>query len=325
MKNIKTILCGLYTLAAIFFAAGVSAQPLTYTHNGTTLKLHEVEVNIGIEKPFSVLHISDSHLAYADERDDARKNRLSVKRRKNFGDSEGKLRAHIQYALDNNMIIVHSGDMLDFVSEANLDCAKDIFSKGDWIVCAGNHEYSLYMGEAKEDAAYRAKSYDKVQAVFPNDLTFYSRVVNGVNFVTLDVGYYKVSKEQFAKMKKEVKKGLPIIMVCHNPLYTPDLCNYALKRWKGKSAYLVGVPEEITSKFPPKTTKPGEEWRNRSVQQHADKTTLKFCKWLKKQEELKAILCGHLHFNFKTQFSPTATQYVVDKGTKGVGCVVHIK
>ena len=74
MGNFKTILCGLYALAAIAFAAGVSAQPITYTHNGTTLKLREVEVNIGIEKPFSVLHISDSHLAYADERDDARKN-----------------------------------------------------------------------------------------------------------------------------------------------------------------------------------------------------------------------------------------------------------
>ena len=325
MRKIKPILVGFYTLAAIAFAASVSAQHIDYTHEGTAIKVREVEVVAGIEKPFSVLHISDSHLAYADERDDARKNRLSAKRLKSFGKAEARLRAQRQYAIENNLPIVHTGDMMDFVSEQNLDVVKDIFSKGDWIVAAGNHEYSLYMGEAKEDAAYRAKSYDKVQAAFPNDLTFHSRVLNGVNFVTLDNGYYKISKEQFSKMKKEVKKGLPIILVCHNPFYTPDLCNYALKRWKGKAAYLVGVPEEITSTFQVKSTKPGEEWRNRSVQQHADKTTLKFCKWLKKQEELKAILCGHLHFNYKTQFSPTATQYTVRGGYSGMCCMVHIK
>ena len=69
----------------------------------------------------------------------------------------------------------------------------------------------------------------------------------------------------------------------------------------------------------------GEEWRNRSVQQRADRTTLRFCKWLKKQEELKGILCGHCHFYFKSQFSPTATQYTVGAGYKGNGYIVHIK
>ena len=325
MKNLKTILCGLYTLVAIVFATRVFAQTQTYIHEGTTIKIRTVEIDAGIAKPFSVLHISDSHLAYADERDTERKIKLATRRSKKFRNSEAILNAQRQYAIENNMPIIHSGDMCDFVSEANLDAAKRVFSQGEWIVTAGNHEYSLYVGEAKEDDAYRAKSYDKVQAVYPNNLRFYSRVVNGVNFVAVDNGYFKLSKEQFALMKKEVKRGLPIILVCHNPLYTPEFSDYMLKRTKGKATGLVGVPEKVTSTYINKPRPAGQEWKYTTIQQRADKTTLKFCKWLRKQEELKGILCGHIHSNTKSQFSPTAVQYSVRAGAYGQCCVVKIK
>lgn len=325
MRNIHSIICGVCTLAATMFAAGVSAQTVSYTHNGATIKLRTIEIEVGAEKPFSVLHISDSHLAYADERDNSRKQKLANRRIKGFKTPEASLKAHREYAKENGLIIVHTGDMIDFVSEKNLDIAKDIFSEGDWIVCAGNHEYSQYVGEAKEDSAYRAQSYDKVQAVYPNDLTFHSRVVNGVNFVTLDNGYYRFSKEQFAKMKAEMKRGLPTIMVCHNPLYTPDMCERIQRGNKTKATGLTGVPRHITEEYYHKERPAGEEWRNRSVQQRADKTTLKFCKWLKKQKELKAILTGHCHFYYKTQFSKSATQYTVSKGYSGHGYIVNIK
>ena len=323
--KMRPIIKGLYTLAAIIFVASVSAQTQTYTHNGTTIKLRKISVEVGAEKPFSAIHLSDSHLAYADERNDERKIKLSARRTKLFGNPEAALEAQRQYAIEKNLPIIHTGDMIDFVSEANLDRAKAIFDKGEWLVCAGNHEYSLYVGEAKEDAAYRAQSYNKVEAIYPNNLTFYSRVINGVNFVMLDNGYYRISKEQFSQMKREVKKGLPIVMVCHNPLYTPELCSHSLKATKGKAGNVVGAPRTITDTYAQKERPKGEEWRNRTVQQRADKTTLRFCQWLKKQEMLRAILCGHCHFYYQTQFSPTATQYVTSAGYKGNGYIVEFK
>ena len=310
---------------AIAFATTAYGKSIKDQQDGVTLKMNTIEIEVGAEKEFSILHISDSHLAFADERNDERKVELSAKRTKIFGNSYAVIEAQRNFAKENDLTIVHTGDLIDFVSEANIEYAAKLFSEGEWIVCAGNHEYSLYVGEAREDAAYRAQSYDKIQKVYPNDLTFYSRVVNGVNFVTLDNGYYKFSKEQFAKMKQEVKKGLPIIMVCHNPIYTPDLCDYSLKKAKGKAAGLVGVPRKITDTYAHKPYPTGEEWRNRSVQQRADRTTLKFVQWLKKQEELKAILCGHCHFYYKTQFSQTATQYTTGAGYKHQGYIIKIK
>ena len=114
MRNIKTILCGLYTLATIVFAASVSAQTGSYTHNGVTIKIYEIEIEAGAENPFSVLHISDSHLVYADERDGERKVKLAAKRAKKMRNSEAVLNVHRQYAMENNLMIVHSGDMMDF-------------------------------------------------------------------------------------------------------------------------------------------------------------------------------------------------------------------
>jgi predicted MPP superfamily phosphohydrolase len=324
MGRLNSILYGVLAFAATMFVANAFAQVVSYTHEGATIKLRTIEIDAGAEKPFSVLHISDSHLTYADERDGERKVKLAALRSKKMVKPEEMLRAHREYAKENNMIIVHSGDLCDFVSQKNLEIAKDIFSKGDWIVCAGNHEFSQYVGEAKEDDAYRAQTNDKVQAVYPNDLTFHSRVVNGVNFVTLFNGYYKFSKEQFVQMKKEVKKGLPIILVCHNPFYTPDMCERIQRGNKVKATGLVGVPRWITDEYYHKERPAGQEWRNRNVQQRADKTTLKFCKWLKKQEELKAILTGHCHFYYQTKFSPTATQYTVSKGCSGHGYIVNI-
>ena len=321
----RSIVYSIATMLALLFAPSALAQTATYTHDGAAIKVRKIAIEVGAERPFSVLHISDSHLAYADERDGESKEKLAKRRIQIFRTPEATLRAHREFAKERGLTIVHTGDMIDFVSARNLEIARAIFSEGDWIVCAGNHEYSLYVGEAKEDAAYRAKSYDRVQAVYPNDLTFYSRVVNGVNFVTLDNGYYQFSKEQFARMKREVKRGLPIVMVCHNPLYTPEMCELMLKRTKGKAAHLVGVPRKITDTYAGKPRPKGEEWRNRSVQQRADKTTLKFCKWLKKQEELKAILTGHCHFYHKTQFSPTAEQYTVGSGYNGAGYIIDIK
>ena len=196
----------------------------------------------------------------------------------------------------------------------------------DWFVSAGNHEYSKYVGEAREDEAYKADSREAVQGVYPNDLTFASRVIGGVNFVALDDVYYNFTEHQHALMEEEMKKGLPVVMVCHVPLYTPAFCQDELKDTKGVCAYLTGVPLEITETYDNGAVyPPGEEWRYRKVQQKADKPTLDFIAWLKEQPLLKAILCGHMHRFYEERFSPTAIQYTVGATYKGDAQVVHFR
>ena len=290
------------------------------------LNIKEVTIEIGLEKPFDVMHVSDTHIARADARDNERKIMLAAERGQHMNAGEHYLDEAVGIAREKGMYLMHTGDLHDFVSEANLDMDAKHMIEGDWFVCAGNHEYSQYVGEAKEDEAYKRMSYDAVQGAFPNDLTFASRVINGVNFVAVDDVYYNFTEAQLEKMKAEMAKGLPVVMLVHVPLYTPAFYADEMKGMDNKCAYLVGVPEELTETYEPGVTyPPGEEWRYRKVQQHSDEPTLKFVAWLKEQPLLKAILCGHMHRFFEERFSPTAMQYVVGATYLGDAQVVHFK
>lgn len=275
------------------------------------LNIREIEIPIGLEKPFSALHISDTHITLVDNRDNEHKIRLAADRARSMNLGEHYLDEAIRYAKERDMLMLHTGDLIDFVSEASLDAAARHYREADWFVSAGNHEFSQYVGEAKEDEAYKAESYQKVQDAFPNDLTFCSRIYNDVNFVSLDDVYYNVTEHQHELMEQEVKRGLPIVLMCHVPFYTKDFCDYSLKNTPN-CAYLTAVPLDITKNFANDPSLPeDQQWRNRSVQQRADKPTLEFAKWLKHQKQVKGILTGHMHFFYETQFSKTAMQYTV--------------
>lgn len=113
------------------------------------LNILRTSVKIGIPAPFKLLHISDTHLAFADERDNKRKRELAEKRFRFFQNAEAFLAEAERYARENALTIAHTGDLIDFVSEANLDRARRFTAENDVFFAAGNHEFSLYVGEAE--------------------------------------------------------------------------------------------------------------------------------------------------------------------------------
>lgn len=290
------------------------------------LKIKEITINAGLKKPVTFLQVSDSHISCADSRDVQIKIDLAAGRSAGWPDAMRNWFEALRFAQDNDLMIVHTGDFEDFVSEANLDVIAKSLKSVDSFCCPGNHEFSKFVGEAKEDAAYKASSFQKVQDAYPNSLDVCSRIVGGVNLVSLDDVYYNVTPSQFEKVRNEFSKGLPVVLICHVPFYTQDLCESSLARMNGYCAYLTGVPEEITSTFQNDPSLPEElQWKNRAVQQHADATTLEFVSWLKEQKALKGILCGHLHYFYEGPFSATANQYVCGAGYNGEAHLVTIK
>ena len=126
------------------------------------MKVIETSLHIGLDAPVSLLHISDTHLTYADARDDKRKIDLAAGRAPCFPHAAEELAAECAYAGEQGIPILHTGDLIDFVSAANLDAAKRFMDENDVLFIAGNHEFSLYVGEAFEDEAYRNQSLAKV-------------------------------------------------------------------------------------------------------------------------------------------------------------------
>lgn len=290
--------------AAICSAGWFSSYlPVFAQEKESPLKITRVTIPLPIERELTALHISDTHLSYADERDTDHLRNLAEKRLRSFGGQTLEwLKASILYAQEKEELLLHTGDMIDFVTAKNLDLAREAFARGDCFVSAGNHEFCQWVGDGgKEDEEYKMVSFDRVQAFFPNDLRFCSRVVGGINFVAFDDVYYYVADDLIDRFKAEAAKGLPIVAMCHCPLYTPELFEYSVEKDHEKVAYVIGAPDEDMVNYP----------EHRFRQQQTNAVTRAFLDYLKNEPQLKAILCGHLHFPWQGQFSETATQYVV--------------
>ncbi len=305
-------LCG-GMLLATQLPADVFANASDSTQTVELKDVRKITINVGATSPFSALHISDTHLTFVDERNDERKIKLAESRSRHFPKAEQYFKAAIRYAHERDLMLLHTGDLIDFVSESNIDYAAKEFRRNAWFVSSGNHEFSQYVGGARENAEYKAQSYDKVQSAFPNDLTVASRIINGVNFVAIDNVYYYVTAEQHQEVKRQFERGLPVVLMCHIPFYTPEHCLDTLKRQKGRISYMVATPPQVINDYRANPDNPvSDAYRNKPVSPTSvSPATQEFYDWLKEQPQLKAILCGHMHEFFEERFSPTAVQYTV--------------
>ena len=257
-------------------------------------------ISIGVAKPLRFLHVTDSHLISADERDSDRKRELARQRREAY-DKHGfdccrrGLDAALDYARRQNELVLHTGDLIDFVSYRNLELAREKLSTVDCFFAAGNHEFSKYVGEAQEDEAYKLDSLPLVASAFPNDLRFAARLVGGVNLVAIDNTYGQVRHQELERFRAEIAKGYPILLLLHVPLYTRELYREQIEVRKAESASLMGCPAEHPA------------WNDA---QCPDADTLAFIDFLKRQTLVKAVLAGHLHYDWEGPLYGDVTQYV---------------
>ena len=199
--------------------------------------------------------------------------------------------------------VVHTGDLIDWQSEANFDLVRKYFGDG-YIGSLGNHEFSpdMWLSEPKEsrDEAWKDRTRAKLQEVYPFDVRFASQVANGVNFVTLDDVFGYVTWEQVNRFREEVKKGLPIVLCMHVPFFTETIWRAETRFWiKGGKMEGNGTLAEPVGDY---------------KIQLEDPVTRDFIAYLKQEPLLKCILTGHLHITVEDQFSPTCREYVTAGG-----------
>ena len=282
-----------------------------------------IEIKAGATKPFEMLHISDSHLvtlgaddlARSDKKDIAYfRTRLSAfKHPKNVE----MFAAALAYAKAKNLPILHTGDLLDFVTEGGLAQARRDMAGRDWFYAIGNHEYSG-SGKPSPKPAWLKDARGRMEKTFPNAISCASRIVNGVNIVAIDnVGMSKdVFEAQFAAIKAEFAKGLPTVLAYHIPFYTQDLAEHS-----------VNVVQTTPNHWARNILKSVADLNSGWLAACPGKGDLKINKtlveWLPKQKNLKALLCGHKHFEYHSQFCENVTQYIC--GATFNGNAYHIR
>ena len=258
-------------------------------------------IHIGLPQPFSVLHISDTHLAECYPTEPPHKVEFAKKRMRGFGGRQAEaLRNAIQWAKGNADLLIHTGDLIDFQTEANLDFVRKMFGEEKDIAASmGNHEYQRRKVDEpiRHTTEYNDLSAATLSSAYPFDTSLQSTICNGVNFVTMDQVYGFVTAKQVERFAAEVKKGLPIVLCMHVPLFTDHIWRIHERFWRNRwrKFRMVAVPD------------PSGDY----TCQLEDRTTRDFVAYLKSEPLLKGVLTGHLHLTIQDRFSPTAMQYVV--------------
>ena len=192
------------------------------------LNIRKNRIEIGLERPVKIAHVTDVHIALADERDSwlisHAASRTDVFRQWNdTGKSVEQLfREAMEYGAENCDATVITGDAIDFVSERNFEILDSVLAGRDYLFCAGNHEFCPRVGVP--DSFFRKRDlWGTVQSHFTGNMDFDSRIVGDVNLITLDNGYYTFTQAQIDFVRAELKRGLPILLFLHVPVDDPPM------------------------------------------------------------------------------------------------------
>ena len=264
-------------------------------------------LNIGVAEPFKVLHFSDTHLCMMDAADilAGQSRELSLYEARNHGlfgrggfpFAVPSLAATLAHARQLNVPLLNTGDLFDFRSEANIAAVAHSFKGADVFSSLGNHEgHGLHSAghnptTAAEEDALRAR----YEAAIGNPMVTASRVINGVNFDAFDNCEMSrfVRDRRVERIEAEFTKGLPTVLMCHMPPYLPELHEAFVRQ-----------AEACNSPYVPKCGGYGSYYMlGEDVEQsRAPAAFRRLIAFLRRQRNLKAILCGHLHFEWRGTF-----------------------
>ena len=272
------------------------------------LKIEKLEIDMGLGKAFRALHFSDTHLNFFDAVDfsavERRKKDHFHQRWVRFPQAVQSFYATLDYAKRRGLPLLHTGDLVDFVTDGNLRFLDHNLAGLDLHYAIGNHEYQTRVPEHYDPDPTKPRV--AMQRFFECDLTVSSRIIGGVNFVAFDNALANVRDEAIMGVKAEFAKPLPIVLMCHvPPFYTEKFLKNS-----AYSKYLIarGLGKDVKKEdFKPAA----------NVWNLCDQKTRDFWTWVQSRRRLKAILCGHTHIAEVDGFSETAQMYVAGGNYEG--------
>jgi len=187
-------------------------------------------LNIGLQEPVKLLHITDIHLTKANDSDCERYHELMARRTNIFkvdgcrNTSEYFVEA-IEAAEKNGWLIVNTGDAIDLHIHGCLEQYREITRGHDMMFTPGGHEHQKNFVRTMEepDEYYKEVRKELVSDFKEYDLDLSSRVINGLNVVCADNSLDYFNQTTVEKFKKELEKGLPTIVFMHDPIWDPML------------------------------------------------------------------------------------------------------
>ena len=254
------------------------------------MNIIKTTLKIGATAPFKILHMSDTHLTETDSADSAARVKFAGDRRNaHFKTGYEDLLFAKEYIKKTGYKLIHTGDLVDFITPENLRLSKEFSQQEGVLFIAGNHEIhtcpnNVFCDEDfKKDLEKRKTTLNEVNGYFSNDIDFFCEEINGVYLIGINNYDYQISKQNLLKLKEIASKGLPCLVFAHIPLYNEELYS----RMHGA---LLSIPEELFLGKPPFII----------YEQKADETTREAVEFINNCEQIKCFICGHLHFDYES-------------------------
>lgn len=273
------------------------------------LNIIKSTIKVGAKRPFTFLHMTDTHLTRTNSGDTSERAAFAKQRRDAyFKTADEELEFAQNYSEKTGYPIIHTGDLVDFITQENLIVAREFAQKTDMLFIAGNHEIhtcpnNVFCEEDfTKDLNNKQKNLDATNEFFQNDIDFFLKEINGVNLVGINNYDYQISAENLKKLKKIANSGAPIILFMHIPLYEEAL-------YEKMGGALLSIPDSIME----------NQREFIKFEQQADEITKEAAEFIRNCPQIKCTVCGHLHFDFESPDNAPIKQYVT-----GLNCLREI-
>ncbi len=274
----------------------------------------------GLERALTLVHITDSHVSEADERD-PRAREFAAKYQETFEQhtpNRVSAREVFEQTIERSRRLaadctILTGDIIHFPSRTALEILKKNLAslRGPYLYTLGNHDWHFPYLESNDDT--REAHYNLFAELTGGDPAAQVVRLGGVRLVALDNSNYRVTRQQLDFLRSQLQTGEPCLLFIHIPLYIESLAPSVIEKWGAPIMMgASGWPDESRS-----------QWKARPN----DKSTTALLELLTKgpAENLVGIFCGHVHFAHADEVRPGRFQYVSQPGFTGGYRVIRLK
>ncbi|MBI94222.1 MAG: hypothetical protein CME05_13605 [Gemmatimonadaceae bacterium] len=267
----------------------------------------------GLTRPVRMLHLTDTHLRFYDERDGERfqgcveyTKRIEEyhRERGTEPDPEKPFRQSMALAATQDLdLLALTGDIIHFPSPASVEFViEQITQLGvPAIYTSGNHD--VHYTDEPVNAEIRLTRLAALQPLHNGDPDCNARDIGGIRFVSVDNSVPQLSRKQVAFVKAQLQQGQPTVLLFHWPLSLPTLRDAVIE--------MLGSP--------PMMGDPDWSTQSRVAWQVSEDTpeTLEFVEAVTTAPNVVAVFCGHVHFAHADAINTRAVQYVGAPGFEG--------
>ncbi len=249
----------------------------------------------GLQKPFRIMQLSDAHLSLDSPLDSDEVRQKAAHQREvwfshgNGLSQEENFRLLTAYGRERDVdLFLYPGDMMDFPSVGTAAAAIELMNEaGDYVFAPGNHEY--------------AERFDYYDAATDGSPAFHTRDCGEFVIVSVNNAAHTCPTDVLEKLRAVLYGDKPVILLEHTPIDCDTLHPAAVAYWQDPTYFLFGCPG-------------GGE----NIEAFISLVT-------KEKTQLKAVICGHMHFDHVDVFENGVPQLISAPCLAGYARLITVK